>query len=68
MSLQEVEEKTQENINQIKANYEQQKRALETKLHDDKDRAMKRYNLLLEEYEEKLKLEAEQKEQEIEGL
>lgn len=54
-SLQEIELKSQENIQHIKMNYEQQKRSLEAKLHDDKDRATKRYNALVEDYEERIR-------------
>jgi hypothetical protein len=67
-ALTEIEDRNQENIQQIRHDYDIQKKSLEEKMQRDKDQATKRYNILIEESEEKLRNEVESKEGEIEGL
>jgi hypothetical protein len=44
-------------LGQLKVFYESEKERLERRLIDDKERAQKRYNNMVEDYEQKLKEE-----------
>ena len=49
------QQKSEESLAQLKNFYEQEKERLERRLLEDKERAQKRYNLLQEEYEQRIR-------------
>ncbi len=55
--MREVQTKSEEQLAQLKNFYELEKERLERRLQEEKERAQKRYNHMLEDYEQKLKEE-----------
>ena len=66
--IREINEKSEEQLAQLKHFYELEKDRLERRLVEEKDRAQKRYNNMVEDYEQKLKEEIENHQDELNNL
>lgn len=65
---QELQQKSEENLAQLKNMYELEKERLESRLVEEKEKSQKSYNGIVEEYENKLRETEQQYEEEIDNL
>lgn len=67
-NIKEVQEKSEEQLSQLKNFYELERERLERRIQEEKDRAQKRYNHMVEDYELKLREEQELREEDVNKL
>lgn len=55
ITIREMNDKSEEQLNSLKTFFEIEKERLERRIAEEKDRSQKRYNQMVEDYEQKLK-------------
>lgn len=65
VEVNEMQSKSEESLAHLKNFYEQEKDRLERRITEEKEKATKRYNLMVEEYEQRLRDEQNQHEEDM---